>query len=113
MGNHQPGLDALYHAMSDATRRAVVEQLQGGPASVSELAAPHPMALPTFMKHLQVLERSGVIRSEKQGRVRVCHLKPGALDVGEAWFRKQRARMERRLDRLVEVVEELERRGRK
>ncbi len=102
-------LDALYHAMSDPTRRAVVEQLVAGPAAVSELAGPLPISLPTFLKHLKVLERSGIVRTEKQGRVRTCHLQPERLGPAEDWFASQRRRMERRLDRLADLAEDLER----
>jgi len=108
MANQGTDLDAVFHAMSDATRRAVVEALVNGPASVQTLAAPHDIALPTFLKHLKVLESSGLIRSKKNGRVRTCHLKPHALASAETWFARQRRAMARRLDRLVEVAEQLE-----
>lgn len=99
--------------MSDATRRAVVEALVKGPATVRTLAAPHDIALPTFLKHLKVLESSGLVRSEKSGRVRTCHLKPNALASAETWFARQRRIMARRLDRLVDVAEQLEKDSKK
>lgn len=108
MANQSPSLDAVFHAMSDATRRAVVETLANGPATVRTLAAPHDISLPTFLKHLKVLEGSGLVRSEKQGRVRTCHLEPSALASAETWFARQRRSMARRLDRLVDVAEQLE-----
>jgi DNA-binding transcriptional ArsR family regulator len=93
-------LHSRFHALGDATRFAVVEQLLQGPASVSELAAPHPMALPPFMKHLRVLEDAGLIQSEKQGRVRTCSIRPDAFDELEAWFQDRRRLWRLRLDRL-------------
>lgn len=113
MANQRVTLDALYHAMSDATRRAIVEQLIAGPKSVSDLAAPHPIALPTFLKHLRVLENSGLVRSEKQGRVRTCHLDPQWLATAEDWFRRQRKRAGQRLDRLAALSEQMERNDQK
>lgn len=83
-------LDAVFTALGDPTRRAVVSQLGLGVASVSELAGPHKMALPSFMKHLRVLERAGVIRSSKRGRTRTCSLLPVALIGVEAWLAEQR-----------------------
>jgi DNA-binding transcriptional ArsR family regulator len=100
MPNRQAQLDGLFHALSDPTRRAVVEQLVRGPASVSELAAPFDMALPSFMQHLGVLEDSGLVRSKKQGRVRTCRLAPRSLQRVDRWLSRQRALWERRLDQL-------------
>ena len=102
-------LDPLYHALSDPTRRAVVERLVEGPAAVTELAAPHGMALPSFLKHLSVLERGGVVASRKVGRQRIVSLKVEALAPVETWLSRQRRIWERRLDRLADVAEELER----
>jgi len=102
-------LDTLYHAISDSTRRAVVERLMDGPASVSDLAAPHDIALPTFLKHLKVLEGAGLVRSEKKGRVRTCHIEAGGMRVMEDWLTQQRTMWERRLDRLARMAETLER----
>lgn len=93
-------LHTRFYALGDATRFAVVERLLQGPASVSELAAPHPMALPPFMKHLRVLENAGLIQSEKQGRVRTCSIRADTFDDLDAWFRDRRRLWRSRLDRL-------------
>jgi DNA-binding transcriptional ArsR family regulator len=108
MTKHYPGLDALFHAMSDPTRRAVVEQLSRGPATVSDLAAPHDIALPTFLKHLKVLEASGLVRSEKSGRVRTCHVEAEPLAAAERWLGRQRQIWESRLDRQDALVRSME-----
>lgn len=100
-------LSDVFYALADPTRRAVVGVLGGGPASVSVLAAPFAMALPSFMKHLSVLERSGVIRSSKQGRVRTCELVPKTLSPAEKWLAEQRAIWEARSDRMSTFVETL------
>ena len=84
MTNHSTALDRVFHALADPTRRAIVARLCRGPASVSELAKPLSMALPTVLQHLQVLEQSRLIRSEKAGRVRTCHLDPVAFATIEA-----------------------------
>ena len=89
-------LNQFFAALSDPTRRAVVERLAQGPASVSDLAAPHPMALPTFMKHLRVLERAGLIRTVKKGRVRMCHLDGTPLVTAQGWLAWQRRLWETR-----------------
>ncbi len=102
-------LDPIFQALSDPTRRAVVERLVEGPAPVTELAAPHDMALPSFLKHLGVLERTGVVASEKVGRQRIVRLRIEALAPVERWIDRQRRIWERRLDRLAAVAEELER----
>jgi DNA-binding transcriptional ArsR family regulator len=93
-------LDSIFHGLADPTRRAVIARLAAGPAAVSELAAPHAMALPSFLKHLKVLEAGGWIESGKAGRVRTCRLKPDAATAAEAWLGQQRARWDARLDRL-------------
>lgn len=87
-------LDSVFSALHDPTRRAVVEHLVRGPASVSELAAPHPIALPTFMRHLKVLETSGLVRSVKKGRVRTCHIEAAALMELQGWLEWQRRVLE-------------------
>jgi DNA-binding transcriptional ArsR family regulator len=102
-------LDPIFQALSDPTRRAVVERLVEGPAPVTELAKPHDMALPSFLKHLTVLEKVGVVASEKVGRRRIVRLKIEALMPVETWIDRQRRIWERRLDRLSAVAEELER----
>ena len=103
---NQMHLPALFNALSDPTRFAVVEQLVNGSASVSELAAPHQMAGPSFLKHLNVLEQAGLVTSEKAGRVRTVSLAPGALQTIEDWVRAHRSNWERRLDRLGKFLEE-------
>jgi DNA-binding transcriptional ArsR family regulator len=100
MLNHQDSLDRMFHALADPTRRRVLEQLTRGTASVSELARPLKMSLPSVLQHLQILEESGLIRSEKVGRVRTCRIDPKALARAEHWLSRQRAVWERRLDRL-------------
>jgi DNA-binding transcriptional ArsR family regulator len=89
-------LDSLFGAMADPTRRAVVQRLAAGPASVSELHRPHAMALPTFMRHLHVLEDSGIMRSVKKGRVRTCQLETAPLVTVQGWLAWQRAIWENR-----------------
>jgi DNA-binding transcriptional ArsR family regulator len=93
-------LDLVFQALGDPTRRRIVEALSGGPATVSELAKPLPMSLPAVFQHLQVLEASGLVRSEKVGRTRTCHLELKMLDTAEVWIKARRAMWERRLDRL-------------
>lgn len=91
-------IDRSFSALTDPTRRAVIERLVKGPATVSELAAPHPMALPTFMRHLKVLEECGLIRSVKRGRVRTCHIEPAPLLQIQGWLEWQRRVWEMGLD---------------
>lgn len=100
MPKHLDELDAVLRALADPTRRAVVERLAQAPAVVSELAAPFPMALPSFVQHLRVLEDAGVVTSEKHGRVRTVSLRPGALDVLHLWLGEQRTPAEHQADRL-------------
>lgn len=91
-------LDTFFGAMSDPTRRAVIERLASGPASVSELHAPHSMALPTFMRHLKVLEDTGIVRSIKKGRVRTCQIDPAPLIAAQGWLAWQRTIWESNLE---------------
>lgn len=100
MPNHSNNLDTIFHALADPTRRSVIERLSQGPASVSELAQPFAMALPSFMQHLKVLEACGLLRSQKVGRVRTCQIEPQALAMTEEWLAEQRSLWERRLDQL-------------
>lgn len=100
MLTYSAGLDLVFKALADATRRDIVERLTAGPASVSELAAPLPMSLPAVHQHLQVLEASGLVRSEKVGRVRTCRLDLKMLDTAERWVHDRRTSWEHRLDRL-------------
>lgn len=100
-------LPDVFLALGDATRMAIVSALVRGPESVSALAAPFAMALPSFMKHLSVLERSNVIRSTKVGRVRTCELVPKTLTQAHSWLAEQRALWEARSDRMASFVETL------
>jgi len=93
-------VDDVFKALSDPTRRGVLEHLGRQPASVSELAAPFDMALPSFVQHLKLLEKSGLVHSEKKGRVRTYRLAPARLRVAEHWLVQQRKLWERRLDQL-------------
>jgi DNA-binding transcriptional ArsR family regulator len=99
---YRPSLDLLFQALADPGRRSIVERLARGPASVSELAAPLDMSLPAVMQHLQVLEDSGLMRSQKTGRVRTCRIEPAALRTAEAWIAGRVSMWERALDRLGE-----------
>jgi DNA-binding transcriptional ArsR family regulator len=99
-------LDRLFHALSDPTRRKMVERLVRAPASVSDLAAPLDMTLAAVVQHVQVLETCGVVSTEKVGRVRMCRVEPKALSAAEKWFRDRRALWEQRFDRLEEVLRE-------
>lgn len=98
------GLDRMFHALGDSSRRAMVERLARGPASVSELAKPFTMALPTVVQHLGVLAEAGIVTSAKVGRVRTYQLVPGALAPAADWIGRQRLPAERRLDRLGTVL---------
>ncbi len=101
-------LDRFFAAMADPTRRAVIEQLTAGRATVTELAEPHDMALPSFMRHLKVLEDAGLVRSVKRGRVRTCVIEPAPLIEAQGWLEWQRAVWEGRNDRLTTLAESLE-----
>lgn len=100
MLNESAALDLAFQALADPTRRRMVARLSRGPASVSELAQPLTMSLPAVLQHLQMLEASGLVRSEKKGRVRTCRIEPQALRTAEGWMTEQRALWEGRLDRL-------------
>lgn len=106
--NGQAVLDEVFHALADPTRRAVLQRLSQGPASVSELAKPFGMALPSFLQHLRVLEASGLVRSTKVGRVRTCEMQPQPLTTAEQWIGEQRALWEARLDRLDDYLKKLQ-----
>ncbi len=99
-------LDLTFQALADPTRRAMVERLSRGPASVSMLAEPLAMTLSAVVQHLAVLEASGLVTSEKAGRVRTCRIEPRALDVAERWISERRASWERRFDRLDALLAE-------
>lgn len=97
-------IDRVFQALADPSRRVIVERLSRGPASVSELAEPLPMSLPAVVQHLQVLESSGLVRSQKVGRVRTCRIEPAALRPVERWITARRSNWERRLDSLGEYL---------
>jgi len=99
-------LDRIFHALADPSRMLIVERLSRGPASVSELAQPLPMSLPAVVQHLHVLEGSGLVRSEKVGRVRTCRIEPVALRPVERWISARRTSWESHLDRLGEYLAE-------
>jgi DNA-binding transcriptional ArsR family regulator len=101
-------LDLAFQALADPTRRIMVERLSRSPASVSELARPLDMTLSAVVQHLAVLEASGLVRSEKVGRVRTCRIEPAALRFAERWISERRASWERRLDRLGDFLAETE-----
>lgn len=109
MANYTASVTEVFHALADPTRCAIVCALVSGAQTVTTLAAPFDMALPSFMKHLTVLERSGLIRSNKVGRSRTCELVPDRLRQAEQWIAEQRAIWEARSDRMVEFVEQLHR----
>ncbi len=100
MLNQVADLDRVFHALSDPGRRLMVERLSRGPASVSELGRPLAISLAAVVQHVQVLEASGLVRSQKTGRTRTCTINPGALRSAESWIGERRALWERRLDRL-------------
>jgi DNA-binding transcriptional ArsR family regulator len=108
---NQSPLDLTFQALADPTRRAIVERLSRSPASVSELARPFAMSLPAVLQHLAVLENSGLVVTEKIGRVRTCRIEPRALSRAEEWLNAQRAEWARRLDRLGDYLEELKQDG--
>jgi len=105
MEQYSERLNGVFQALSDPTRRAVLGQLSKGPASISELAKPFDMALPSFMKHIRFLEESGWIRTRKEGRVRTCTMEKKAFTAADAWLSKQRAHWEARFDRLDALLE--------
>ncbi len=99
MPNRSARLDLMFQALADPTRRALLERLSKGAASVGDLARPLAMSLPAVMQHLQVLETSGLVRSMKIGRVRSCRIEPKALGAVEQWISRRRTSWERRFDR--------------
>jgi DNA-binding transcriptional ArsR family regulator len=103
----------MFQALADPTRRGMISRLSRGPASVSELAEPFDMSLPAVVQHLRVLESSGLVTSEKVGRVRTCRIEPKAMMSIEDWMSSQRASWEARLDRLGEYLKELQAKERK
>ncbi len=105
MEHYPERLDGIFQALADPTRRAVLGRLARGPASISELAQPFDMALPSFMKHIKSLEQSGWILTRKRGRVRTCALERKTFAAADAWLSAQRAVWEARFDRLDALVE--------
>jgi DNA-binding transcriptional ArsR family regulator len=103
---NQRSVDRIFHALGDPTRRAMVERLSRGPATVTDIAKPLGITLAAVVQHLQVLERSGVVRTEKVGRVRTCRMEPEGLKPAERWIAERRSLWERRLDRLGDLLKE-------
>jgi DNA-binding transcriptional ArsR family regulator len=99
-------LDQTFHALADGSRRSIVVRLSRGPASVSELAQPLGISLPAVLQHIDVLQKSGLVRSEKNGRVRTCRLEPAPMRSVEQWIAQHRAMWESRLDQLGDVLKE-------
>jgi len=108
MRKKKPNVDRIFHALGDATRRAMVERLGQGPMSVSRLAEPFDLTLAAVVQHLQVLEECGLVQTEKVGRVRSCRIEPAGLDAMEQWIRDRRSIWERQLDRLGGLLGEKE-----
>jgi DNA-binding transcriptional ArsR family regulator len=104
MLNQQPNLDLMFQALADPTRRMIVDRLSRGPASVSELARPFDMSLPAVVQHLQMLEQSGLVKTEKVGRVRTCSIDTAAMSQAEQWLNDRRIGWERRLERLGNLL---------
>ncbi len=104
---NQAQLDALFHSLADPTRRAVLTRLAAGPAPMTELARPFSMALPSFAQHLSLLEKNGLVKSRKTGRVRTYRLAPRALQPAEHWLQRQRALWDTRLNQLDTYLLEL------
>ena len=107
MPKHRGGIDQVFHALADATRRQVIERLVSGPATTSELAEPVDMSLPSFSQHLSVLEAAELVTSTKEGRVRTYHLAPSGLALADGWLAEQRRIWEQRLDQLDAFVLDL------
>ena len=107
MLNQSSPLDLAFQALADPTRRAMVERLTRSPASVSDLARPLSMSLPAVMQHLAVLESSGLVVSEKVGRIRTCRVEPRAWSLVEQWINARRTEWEHRLNRLGDYLETL------
>ncbi len=106
MSSEKARIDSVFHALGDPTRRAILEQLCEGPVSVSRLAEPLGLTLAAIVQHLQVLEESGLVRTEKTGRVRTCRVDPKGLAVARQWIDDRRSLWERRLDRLGDLLAE-------
>ena len=107
MRKKKPDIDRIFHALGDPTRRAILERLSQGPVSVSHLAEPLEVTLAAVVQHLQVLEESGLVLTEKLGRVRTCSLDPSGLAVASQWLDDRRSIWDRRLDRLGDILADL------
>jgi len=108
MRDHRHNIDRVFHALGDPNRRAIVEKLSRGPVSVSNLAKPLAITLAAVVQHLQILEESGLVHTEKTGRVRTCRIEPKGFSVAEQWIGDLRTTWERRLDRLADLLAESE-----
>lgn len=106
MAGKKANVARVFHALGDPTRRAIMERLTAGPISVSQLAAPMKMSLAAVVQHLQILEDSGLVRTEKPGRVRSCRIDPAGLSVASEWIADRRSLWEKRLQRLGDVLDE-------
>jgi DNA-binding transcriptional ArsR family regulator len=113
MPNRKASIQRVFHALSDPTRRAIVEKICEGPISVSQLAQPLAVTLAAVVQHLQVLEASGLVYTEKVGRVRTCRIEPEGLSVVERWIADRRSIWERRFDRLGDLLAETDEKPRK
>jgi DNA-binding transcriptional ArsR family regulator len=107
MAKFSDGLDKTFSALADPTRRAIVSRLCDGPASVGELSKPFDIALPTLLKHVRVLEKSGLVSSEKVGRVRTCRIETDALRASDEWLRQHISLWEQRLDRMEDHIKRM------
>ena|SRR6516162_11746968 len=106
MLSQRVNIDRVFHALGDPTRRAIVERLSEGPLSVSRLAKPLEITVAAVVQHLQVLEKSGLVHTEKVGRVRTCRMESSGLSVAEQWIDERRSLWEKRLDRLGQFLAE-------
>ncbi len=111
MPRKKPNIDRVFRALGDPMRRAIVEKLSQGPLSVSRLAEPFDITLAAIVQHLQVLEESGLVQTEKVGRVRTCRIEPAGLSVAEQWIGECRSMWERRFDRLGDMLAERDESG--
>ena len=108
VSRQQTNIHRIFHALGDPTRRAIVERLSEGPISVSQLTLPLNMTMAAVVQHIQVLEESGLVHTEKLGRVRTCRIQPSGFTLAEQWIRDRRAVWEKRFDRLEEFLKEEE-----
>jgi DNA-binding transcriptional ArsR family regulator len=111
MAKYEAELSRSFSALADPTRRAIVSRLCDGPKSIGELSEPFEMALPSLLKHVRVLEQSGLVSSEKVGRVRTCRIEPHALRATELWIRQHISAWEERLDRMEAHIERMKRKN--